>query len=72
MILDADDGNVARAHVKIKPIALSQRQGDKVVMDGKRIQMLRKALTPMSTPNHDYKQRERSTGRIENGCQFVL
>lgn len=27
MILDADDGNVGRAHVKIKPISLSHRHG---------------------------------------------
>lgn len=47
MILDADDGNVARAHVKIKPIALSQRQGSKMAMDEnewKHRETLRKAL----------------------------
>lgn len=47
MILDADDGNVARAHVKIKPIALSQRQGSKMAMDEnewKHRETLRKGL----------------------------
>lgn len=50
MILDADDGNVARAHVKIKPIALSQRQGYEMVMDENKEkdgETLRKALTFM-------------------------
>lgn len=48
MILDADGGNVARAHVKIKPIALSRRQGYRMVMAEKEQEhreMLRKALT---------------------------
>lgn len=72
MILHADHGNVARAHVKIKPIALST--GGKVMNENE--QKSRETLPDrlkMSTPNADWKERERSTGPIKNGSmQLVL